>query len=130
MAAFPRTFPRRGEIYMVDFDQPRGSEQAGRRPALVISNNINNRNSPVVIVAAITRTIPQKAYPFNVHLPAGALPDEGTIMCSQLMTVSKERLFNHRGSIDETLFPSLDLALAVALALPRPAKGGVSPDDK
>ena len=104
---------------MVDFEQPRGSEQAGRRPAVVVSNNVNNRNSSVVVVAAITRTIPQKPYPFNVHLPAGALPEEGTIMCSQLMTVSKDRLFNYRGELETSLIPELDRALAVAVGLPR-----------
>src|SRR6266540_2674531 len=101
MAAFPRSFPRRGEIYMVDFDPARGSEQAGVRPACVVSNDVANLNSPNVIVVAITSTIPERDYPFNVHLPAGALPREGTILCAQVMTISKARLSRHRGEVDD-----------------------------
>jgi mRNA interferase MazF len=121
MAAFPNEFPRRGEIYMVDFDPARGSEQAGTRPAIVVSNDVNNKFSPVVVVAAITRTIPSRAYPYNVHLPAGALPQAGTIMCSQLMTIDKKRLGNYRGEIAPALVSDLDRALCVALSLPKPS---------
>jgi mRNA-degrading endonuclease toxin of MazEF toxin-antitoxin module len=45
----------------------------------VVSNDINNNHSPVVIVAAITKTIPKKQYPYNVDLPAGLLRLSGTI---------------------------------------------------
>jgi mRNA interferase MazF len=117
--AFPKKFPRRGEIYMVDFNPSRGSEQAGMRPAVVVSNDVNNEHSPIVIVAALTRTIPKKAYPFAVPVEAGALPEPGTILCNQLMTVDKTRLVRHRGDVDESLRPALARALAVALDLPR-----------
>ncbi len=73
---------------MVDFNPARGSEQAGHRPALVISSDVGNQHSSVVIVAAITRTIPKKPYPQCVPLPGrpdGPLPQPGTILCSQLM---------------------------------------------
>ncbi len=115
---FPRAFPRRGEIYDVDFGQPRGSEQAGRRPALIVSNDINNKNSPVVIVAAITKNIPKKAYPFNVDLPAGILPLGGTIYCGQLLTIDKRRLLRHRGDLDGERIRNVNAALRVSLGLP------------
>jgi mRNA interferase MazF len=116
---FPRRFPRRGEIYMVDFGQPRGSEQAGERPAVVVSNDVNNQHSPVVIVAAITRTIPSKDYSHTVYLPAGVLPSEGTILCGQLLTIDKTRLVRHRGELDEDQTEALDAALIVSLGLPK-----------
>ncbi|HET7571768.1 MAG TPA: type II toxin-antitoxin system PemK/MazF family toxin [Gaiellaceae bacterium] len=119
MAAFPRTFPRRGEVYMVDFDPARGSEQAGVRPACIVSNDVANQNSPVVTVAAITSTIPSRQYPFNVPLPAGTLPREGTILCAQLMTVSKERLMRHRGDLSQEIMAAVAEALRVHLGLPR-----------
>ena len=46
--------PRRGGVYFVNFDPVRGSEQAGTRPALIISNDVANRHSSVVTVVAIT----------------------------------------------------------------------------
>jgi len=101
----------------VDFSPARGSEQAGNRPAVVVSNDVNNQHSPVVIVAAITRTIPTKAYPQNVALPAGALPDAGTILCGQLYTIAKERLGNFRGALQAPEVTDLNRALKVSLAL-------------
>ncbi len=56
----------RGEIYWVEFDPVKGSEQGGRRPALIIQNDVGNRFSSTTVVAGITRTIPPKPYPFVV----------------------------------------------------------------
>jgi mRNA interferase MazF len=116
LPTFPRQFPRRGEIYEVDFNPARGSEQAGVRPAVVVSNDVNNQHSPVVIVAAMTKTIPSQQYPQNVHVPAGAM-QEGTIYGGQLYTISKERLGAYRDSLDDSLREQLDNALAVSLGL-------------
>ena len=49
---------KRGEIYRVEFDPVKGSEQGGLHPALVVHNDVVNRYSPTTIVVAITRTIP------------------------------------------------------------------------
>lgn len=108
---------------MVNFDPSRGSEQAGIRPACVVSNDVANRNSPNVTVVAITGTIPPRAYPFNVHLAGGAALDrDGTILCAQVMTISKERLMRHRGEIDNQTMRNVDEALRVSLGLPHFAK--------
>ena len=45
---------RRGEVYWVDWPEGRGSEQRGRRPALVVQNNRGNRSSPTTVLAAIS----------------------------------------------------------------------------
>ena len=61
---------RRGEIYWVEFDPVKGSEQGGLRPALVIQNDTGNRYGPTTVVAAITRTVPAKPcllYTSNNH---------------------------------------------------------------
>lgn len=104
---------------MVDFDPARGSEQAGTRPACVVSNEVANQRSPNVTVVAITSTIPKKQYPFNVHLPEGVLPRQGTILCAQVMTISKERLIRHRGDLSADQLRDVDEALRVSLGLPR-----------
>lgn len=54
---------RRGEIYWVNWNPGRGSEQSGLRPALVIQNDIGNKFSPTTIVAALTTAV-EKSYPF------------------------------------------------------------------
>ena len=88
------------------------------RPAVVVSNDRINGPSPVVVVAAMTRTIPSKNYPQNVHLAAGQpLRDAGTILASQLMTVDKTRLVKHRGTLTGLQIASLDSALKASLDL-------------
>lgn len=82
---------RRGEIYWVEFDPVKGSEQGGLRPALVVQNDTGNRNSPTTVVAAITRTIPPHSYPFIVVIePAeSGLPVRGAVNCTQLATIQQ-----------------------------------------
>jgi mRNA interferase MazF len=105
---------------MVDFNPARGSEQAGERPALVVSNDIGNQHGSVVIVAAITSTIPSKQYPHCVPLPGrpqGPLPRPGTILCSQLVTVDKKRLGDFRGALSPAQVQQVNAALRASLSL-------------
>ena len=82
---------KRGEIYWVEFDPVKGSEQGGLRPALVVQQDIGNRYSPTTIVVAITRTIPPKPYPFIVVIEPqdSGLPERSTVNCSQLATIQQ-----------------------------------------
>ena len=75
---------RRGEIYWVQFDPVKGSEQGGLRPALVVQNDTGNRFSPTTVVAAITRTLPLKPYPFVVILEPeeSGLPERSAVNCA------------------------------------------------
>ena len=115
---FPHGVPQRGEIYWVYFSKGRGSEQAGHRPAVIVSNDVINTTSSTVIVAALTKAEQKKSYPQNVYLPAGRpLPDAQTILCGQLVTLSKERLQRHHATLDATQLPELDRALSVGLGL-------------
>jgi len=85
---------RRGEIYWVEFDPVKGSEQGGPRPALVVQKDLGNRFSPTTVVVAITTTTPPKPYPFVVVIETkeSGLPVRSAVNCSQLATVQ------HRGS--------------------------------
>ena len=114
---FPRRFPRRGEIYTVDFNPARGSEQAGKRPAIIVSNDTANQHSPVVVVAAITSQAPKKPYPFVVGpIPAGILALDS--MCSEpAEQIDKGRLEVYRGELTGELLQAVDGALSVSLAL-------------
>ncbi|NJN95420.1 MAG: type II toxin-antitoxin system PemK/MazF family toxin [Anaerolineales bacterium] len=55
---------QRGEIYWVELDPVKGSEQGGLRPALIVQQDIGNRYSPTTVVVALTRTIPPKPLSF------------------------------------------------------------------
>jgi mRNA interferase MazF len=80
---------RRGEIYWVEFDPVKGSEQGGLRPALVVQNDTGNRFSPTTVVVAITRTIPSQPYPFIVVIEPSesGLPARSAVNCSQMATI-------------------------------------------
>lgn len=114
------TNPRRGELYWVDWNPARGSEQAGRRPALVISTDRGNETAPTVIVAALTSRGTSRRYPFQVRIPLAVrigLSQESTVLCHQLITVAKERLGLRIGTLSPELMAQVDQALRVALGL-------------
>lgn len=108
----------RGEIWMVNFNPGRGSEQKGIRPALIIQNDIGNRHANTTIVAAITATI--KKYPVTVVLDehdGGGLKKQSMVNMTQILTIDKERLMKKLGhlkaekisEVDEAIKNSLDL---------------------
>jgi mRNA interferase MazF len=85
-------FVKRGEIYWVQFDPVKGSEQGGLRPALVVQQDVGNRYSPTTVVVAISRTIPPRPYPFVVLVEAeeSGLPQRSAINCAQTATIQKD----------------------------------------
>lgn len=82
---------RRGEIFWVEFDPVKGSEQGGLRPALVVQQDVGNAYSPNTIVAAVTRTLPPRPYPFVVVMEPeeSGLPERSVVNCAQLATIQQ-----------------------------------------
>jgi mRNA interferase MazF len=117
VSVFPRQFPRRAEIYQVDFGVPQGSEQGGQRPALVVSNDVSNQHSHNVIVAAITTNLDRARFPQNVLIAAGELPKDSVVLGEQLRTIAKERLRQNRGQLDSATMVGVDNALKTILEL-------------
>lgn len=110
--------PKRGEIWLVDFNPARGSEQAGQRPAIIIQNDVGNRVADTTIIAALSTTL--RSNPTNVLARAGrksGLTQDSMIKTSQLLTISKDRLISRLGEIDKRTSASLNQALKISLAL-------------
>jgi len=63
-------YPKRGEIYLVNFDPTIGHEVKKKRPAMILSNNIHNQYSPLVTVAPLSSNV-DKVYLFEVYIPKG-----------------------------------------------------------
>ena len=74
------TIFEQGDIVYLDFDPQSGHEQKGRRPALVISNNLFNRVSSLTMVCPITHT--DRGHPFHLRLDERTRTD-GVILCDQ-----------------------------------------------
>ncbi len=109
---------RRGEIYWVDFSPSRGSEQAGRRPALVVQNDVGNRFSPTTIVAAMTSRVAEKDYPTEVRLADELFGRPSTVLCGQLLAVATERLSAAPVvRLDDAYMARVDRALKRSLGL-------------
>ena len=94
---------KRGDIYYADLNPVVGSEQGGTRPVLVISNDIGNKHSPTVIIAAITsRVRKKKKLPTHLYLEQiEGLPANSIILFEQLRTIDKKRLREHIGMLDK-----------------------------
>jgi mRNA interferase MazF len=107
--------PRRGEVWLVNFNPGRGSEQRGIRPALVIQNDTGNIYASTTILAAITSTI--KEFPVTVVLPAGegGLKQRSMINLAQLLTIDKGRLQRRLGNITDPVIERVNEAIRVSL---------------
>lgn len=118
----PDGTPERGDIFWVDLGKVAsselvGSEQAGRRPVLVISPTLVNQSFPIVVVAAITTTI-RRNNPLSPVLTAGKpLTSESCVMSWQVRTLSQKRLQNFAGSIDAAQQAEVDRAVAASFGL-------------
>ena len=108
-------FPARGEVWLVNWNPARESEQAGKRPALVIQNNIGNEKASTIIVAAISSSV--KIYPMNVKIdpPEGGLERPSIVKTGQILTVSKERLEKRFGKISAKKMEEVNRAIKLSL---------------
>ena len=110
-------FPARGEVWLVNCNPARESEQAGKRPALVIQNDIGNEKASTTIAAAISGSV--KIYPMNVKLdpPEGGLKRPSIVKTGQILTVSKERLEKRLGQISAEKMQEVNRAIKLSLDL-------------
>lgn len=114
---------RRGDIWMVDFSVPVGSEAAYQRPAVIVSNNSANQSAStlrrgVVSVVPITSNA-HKIYPFQVRLAAGTcgLAHESKAQAEQVRAVATERFRARVGRVPPATMKELDQALRLHLDL-------------
>lgn len=111
--------PKRGELYWVNFNPARGTEQAGRRPALIVQNDRGNEFSPYTVVVAISSAVLPKVYPFTVELKKsdGNLARDGHVNCAQLLTLDQSRLQERIGALSRDAMRKVDAALRYELDL-------------
>lgn len=109
---------KKGQIYYADLSPVIGSEQGGRRPVLVIQNDIGNRYAPTTIVAVITSRHTKANLPTHVWLNAECgLPKESMVECEQVRTLDKTRLKEYVGTVSAEVLKEIDLGLKVSFAL-------------
>ena len=113
------TYPHRGEVFLVSFDPTMGAEIQKTRPALIIQNDIGNRNSPLTIVAAITSHHGGVVRPHQVLItaPEGGLQVDSTVLLNQMRSVDKQRLMRRLGALRAETMAKVDRALVISLGL-------------
>lgn len=110
-------YPRRGEVYLVNFDPTLGAEIQKTRPALIVQNDIANRHSPITIVAAITSQFTEPLYPTEVLItpPEGGLTTSSVVLLNQIRSIDKRRLIRRLGSLPREMMRRVDRAIQVSL---------------
>ena len=110
---------RRGEIYCADLNPIIGSEQGGVRPVLVLQNDVGNRFSPTVIVAAITSQICKARLPTHVEVYRGdcGLQADSVILSEQIRTIDKRRLRERMGALPPDKVDEVERALKISLGI-------------
>lgn len=112
----------RGDMYYADLGRGIGSEQEGHRPVVIIQNNIGNKYSTTVIVAAISSKVGVKPkLPTHYFINAeNGLELPSIILLEQLRTIDKQRLTKYIGRLDQEHIQGMNHALAVSIGLIEP----------
>lgn len=114
-----QTTVKRGDVFFADLSPVVGSEQGGQRPVLIVQNDVGNKYSPTVIVAAITAKITKAKLPTHVeiHKEDVGLIKDSVVLLEQVRTIDKRRLIQKLGSLSPELMEQVDVALMVSLGL-------------
>ena len=112
-------FVKRGDVFYADLSPVVGSEQGGVRPVLVIQNDIGNKYSPTVIIAAVTSQINKAKLPTHIEISGDeyGLNKDSVILAEQVRTIDKRRLKEKIGHLDEELMARVNEALEISFGL-------------
>ena len=103
---------RKGNIYYANLDPVIGSEQDGKRPVVVVQNNVANKHSPTIIIAPITTVIKKIYLPTHIIIYKNDfLKKNSTILVEQVRVIDKTRLLTYLGKLTDDQIRKLDKAL-------------------
>lgn len=110
---------KRGDIFYADLSPVVGSEQGGIRPVIIVQNDIGNKYSPTVIVAAITSQINKAKLPTHVEISSEeyGLNKDSVVLLEQIRTLDKKRLKEKIGHMTDSDMEKVDEALLVSVGL-------------
>lgn len=110
---------KRGDVFYADLSPVVGSEQGGVRPVLVIQNDIGNKYSPTIIIAAITSQINKAKLPTHIEIKASeyGLSKDSVVLLEQIRTIDKKRLREKIGRFNDEMMDKVDECLKISLGL-------------
>lgn len=108
----------RGEIYFADLDPVEGSEQGGKRPVLIIQNDVGNQYAPTTIASPITSQFKKYKYPTHIYIEnIEGIDNQSIVMLEQIRTISKERLKFKMGKLNQITMKKVDMAIHISLGM-------------
>ena len=110
---------RRGDIYLANLNPYKGSEQGGKRPVIVLQNNIGNRHSSTLIIAPITSRI-EKNTSQPTHVNIGRIGYNhvlSVVQLEQIRTIDKQRIIRYFGKIDRSMMKKVEGGILVSLGI-------------
>jgi mRNA interferase MazF len=112
---------RRGEVFWVDWEPRRGSEQGGHRPALIIqadeANELEHYGNTIVLAMSTTPAVDETVHISVEPSRLNGLSKPGIVRCEQVMTISKSRLGEKLGLLEPRYMAKVDEALRAVLSL-------------
>ena len=106
---------KRGEVYLADLSPVVGSEQGGKRPVLIVQNDVGNHFSTTVIVAAITA----KHLPTHIEIQKDQFQfsKESTVLFEQVRTIDKVRLIEKITEVDDAFMEKVNEGLRISFGI-------------
>jgi mRNA interferase MazF len=109
---------RRGEVWLVDFGEPLGREQSGRRPAVVVSSDLlNDSRAGVVVMVPITTTYRSLPSHVEIDSDSSGLDEVSYAKCEDVKSISEQRLIGRLGAVSEDAIFQIARALRFLLEL-------------
>jgi mRNA interferase MazF len=105
---------KRGDIYYVNFGQYQGSKQGGVRPAIIMSNNLNNRYSPTLTVVPLTSNLKKRDLPTHVFVGKECgLNRDSLALAEQVTNIDKSCLLEYITECPEIIMRQLSIAYGI-----------------
>lgn len=109
----------RGDVALCDLNPVIGTEQAGKRPVVIVQIDRANTSSPHTIIAQFTSKIRNALLPSHVAIPAGSggLTEDSVVLCEQVRVIDKRRIIKILGHLPESQMKEIGVALSTTLGL-------------
>ncbi len=109
--------PKRGEIWLADLHPTRGHEQTGRRPVVIISDDLfNSGPADLIIVLPVTSRIRGIPSHIVVQPPEGSLRKPSAVICEGIRSITKQRLVKRWGIVSPATLNDAEDALRILLS--------------
>ena len=103
---------KRGNVFIADLSPTIGSEQFGKRPVVILSNNLSNKYSPTILIAPLTKVIKKEILPTHIFIEKNEfLKYDSLILLEQLRTIDKSRLTYYKGILSRTIMNRINIGL-------------------